>query len=694
MRIRDKLIKCTRETFGYCITIFLLFIIFSSGCSNMMGNDLPGGNGDPLDLESPVIIEFSLTGKSHTSIPEIPVAVDATDDTGIAAWLITETAVNPVLNDPGWQREKPESYTLQNVEEGNHQLYAWAMDSAGNISDAADFVTVNLAEPSEFLSGLVLSREGIDPGFSPGITSYLVNVPLTAESLTFTPEASDPDGMISINGTACGSGEVSDPVELNFGVNNVEIKVTSSTGTEQSYSFDVARGIQEAYIKASNTGSGDQLSDNSLALHGNTLAVGARGEDSSTPNSGSVYVFVRNDGVWTQQAFIKASNPGEYDQFGISVALHGDTLAVGANGEDSSASGINGDQSNNISDSSGAVYIFTRSGTTWSQEAYIKASNPDMYDGFGVNVSLHEDTLAVAACGEDSSAAGVNGNQLSNSTEFSGAVYIFTRSGTTWSQEAYIKASSPGAVDYFGESITLHGDTLAVGAPREDSSAAGINGDEENNDAESSGAVYVFARSGGSWTQEAYVKASNTTERDGFGLSVSLFGDSLAVGSPSEDSAATGVGGDQLNSDSLHSGAVYLFTRSGSTWSQEAYIKASNNESGDGFGGEVSLYENALAVGARGEDSAATGINGDQYINGASYSGAVYLFRRSGSDWWQEVYFKASNTGASDYFGSRISLYGDILAVGAYGEDSSAAGINGNQSDEGASLSGAVYVFY
>jgi trimeric autotransporter adhesin len=193
--------------------------------------------------------------------------------------------------------------------------------------------------------------------------------------------------------------------------------------------------------------------------------------------------------TWTN---LKASNTGVDDYFGDSVALSGDTLAVGASGEGSAAQGVGGDQANNTASDSGAVYVFQRSGTTWLQEAYLKASNTGAGDLFGTSVALSGDTLAVGAFREDSGARGVGGDQDDNSASDSGAVYVFRRSGTVWQQEAYIKASNTGADDYFGYSVALSGDTLAVGAPYEDSAAQGVGGDQTDNTASDSGAVYIF----------------------------------------------------------------------------------------------------------------------------------------------------------------------------------------------------------
>ena len=194
-------------------------------------------------------------------------------------------------------------------------------------------------------------------------------------------------------------------------------------------------------------------------------------------------------------------------------------------------------------------------------------------------------------------------------------------------QTNYIKASNTDPEDFFGESVSLDGDTLVVGAYLEDSSATGIDGNQNNNDAAYSGAVYVFVRDGETWTQQAYIKASNAEADDLFGYSVSLSGDTLVVGALGEDSNATGIDGDQNNNDASTSGAAYVFVRDGDTWTQQAYIKASNTEAGDSFGTSVSLDGDTLVVGAWAEDSNATGIDGNQNNNDAAYSGAVYVFK-------------------------------------------------------------------
>lgn len=461
---------------------------------------------------------------------------------------------------------------------------------------------------------------------------------------------------------------------------------------------------QQAYLKASNTEVDDEFG-RSVAVSGDTVVVGAWIEDSnatgvngnqannSASRSGAAYVFVRSGGVWTQQAYLKASNTEAGDQFGWSVSVSGDTVVVGAYNESSNATGVNGDQANNIAGGSGAAYVFVRTGAVWSQQAYLKASNTGPFDRFGFSVAASGDTIVVGADSEDSNATGVDGNGADNSAIASGAAYVFFRNGTTWSQQAYLKASNSAADDTFGTTVAVSGDTVVVGAHQEDSNATGVNGDQANNSALSAGAAYVFVRSGGLWGQQAYLKASNTEAFDRFGESVAVSGDTVVVGAPNEDSNSTGVNGNQANNSASASGAAYVYARSGSVWSQQAYLKATNTNGGDAFGRSVAASGDTLVVGAPFEGSNATGVNGNQADNSAGFAGAAYAFIRSGGIWSQQAYLKASNTEANDWFGLSLAVSGDTVVVGALQEDSNATGVNGNQIDNSATESGAAYVF-
>lgn len=380
---------------------------------------------------------------------------------------------------------------------------------------------------------------------------------------------------------------------------------------------------QEALLKASNLGGSDAFGF-SVSIDGDTLAVGAPGEASEEGGvnadgsnnlalqSGAAYVFTRDGGQWTEQAYLKASNPDGEDFFGSSVSVDGDTLAVSAPYEDSRATGIDGDQSHNFFVNAGAVYVFTRMGPAWSQEAYVKSSNTLAGDLFGQSISLDGDTLVVGAPGEDSDA---------------GAAHVFSREDSTWTESAALRASNGEFGDLFGGSVSLWGDLLAVSATGEDSAAVGVDGDQQDNGAFDSGAAYVFSRADNVWEQQAYVKASNTDAEDLFGFSVCIDGGILVVGAPVEASQATGLNGDQTDNSTLQGGAVYSFTLSGTTWSPGAYIKASNTSADDGFGSTVSIDGDGIAVGARFEASDAVGIGGDQDNENALVSGAAYVRR-------------------------------------------------------------------
>jgi trimeric autotransporter adhesin len=272
----------------------------------------------------------------------------------------------------------------------------------------------------------------------------------------------------------------------------------------------------------------------------------------------------------------------------------------------------------------------------WSQQAYVKASNPGPGDLFGSALVLDGDgdTLVVGSWDEDGNGVGPFA-QLDDSVAGAGAAYVFTRSAMgTWSQQAYLKASNPGAGDYFGYDVALSdsGDTLAVSAVNEDSSASGVGGNQADDSASNSGALYVFERSMmGAWSQQAYIKATNPGVNDRMGRSIALSGDGnvLAGGVDAEDGGTTGIGGNQADESASAAGAVQVFVRDPfGTWSPRAYVKAPNTGAGDMFGSGVALSGdgNTLAVGAYGEDGSATGIGGDQSNDSMSYAGAVYLY--------------------------------------------------------------------
>jgi hypothetical protein len=387
-----------------------------------------------------------------------------------------------------------------------------------------------------------------------------------------------------------------------------------------------------------------------------------------------------------------ASNAADGDEFGSAIALSrdGSTLVVGAPREDSDATGVDGDQTSDAVNHSGAAYVFVRDAEgQWSQQAYLKASDPGVFDAFGNDhaIALSDDgsVLAIGAHSEDGGVGGIDGDPSDDSLRSAGAVYVFERDAEgQWSQQAYVKSFVPASRDYFGSSVALSGDgtLLAVGA-------SGY------------GAVIVFERdAGGTWLQRAYVRASNAHPQDKFGHSIALSrdGDVLAVGAWLEQSAATGIDGDEADDSLTKAGAAYVFVRDAEgRWSQQAYVKASNTASYEHFGISVALSGDGatLAVGGD-DDSLATGIDGDPHDSSSSYVGAVHVFVRDASGQWsQQAYIKASNADGQDEFGHSVALDADgsMLVVGAINEDSSAAGIGGDQADQSLGYSGAAYVF-
>jgi trimeric autotransporter adhesin len=445
------------------------------------------------------------------------------------------------------------------------------------------------------------------------------------------------------------------------GINSTPNENADSSGAAYVFTRNGTTWSQQAYLKASNTGEFDKFGV-SVAVSGDTVVVGANGEnstpDESAIDSGAAYVFTRSGTTWSQQAYLKASNTGASDLFGISVAVSGDTVVVGASGEDSSTTGVDSTPNENATDS-GAAYVFARSGTTWSQQAYLKASNTGPDDRFGRSVAVSGDTVVVGADGEGIYTTWMNSTP-NESASYSGAAYVFTRSGTTWSQQAYLKASNTEPFNYFGVSVAVSGNTVVVGANGEDSSTTGVNSTPTPDEsANSSGAAYVFTRSGAIWSQQAYLKASNAGRFDFFGGSVAVSGDTVIVGAGREGSSTVGVNSTP-NESAVASGAAYVFTRSGTIWNQQAYLKASNTGANDSFGISVAVSGDTVVVGATGEDSSTAGVNSTPNESAGS-SGAAYIF--SGFDLSSQTPYLAQ-ANSSAITGNSATLGGTVTSQG------------------------------
>lgn len=466
---------------------------------------------------------------------------------------------------------------------------------------------------------------------------------------------------------------------------------------------DVARAV--GYFKASNNGADDRFGGAvALSADGTTLAVTAIGEDSnatylggseaddSAPDSGAVYVFLRGAQGWVQQHYVKGSGMAG-ERFGSALALSADgtRLAVGVPGAGGGR---------------GMVMLYERgTDNIWWRSSMLQGR--DVGDNFGSSVAISGDglTLAIGAPDEDS---GVLSSEADNSRASAGAVYVWLRvTATAWQRMAYVQAEVPWASNRFGAAVALSSDgsTLAVGTPGDSCPCAGIDAFHAGTTAPGSGSVYVLAR-GSSWTHQAYLKAGHVSTGAAFGTSLSLSadGNTLAVGAPYDGTDARGINGTVTGywSTTRDSGAAFVFARSGTAWSQQAFIKPTAVfPQGVLLGSSVSLSAdgNMLAVGMPRDNSWASGFGGGELQQNGE-AGGVYLFGRGAGAWSLGVYVKPTNNrgalGSHFMFGQSVAIAADgsVLAVGAPHEGSTSVGIQGEQNTAGtSSRSGAVYLY-
>jgi hypothetical protein len=376
-----------------------------------------------------------------------------------------------------------------------------------------------------------------------------------------------------------------------FGEGNVDVYTRSSAAGWQ----------HQAHITPSGTSSffGSALA---LSADGNTLAVGAQYDpvDCACPASyGATYMYTRTGSTWSGEQRLLPSRQGDGFFFGnaVSLSADGETLAIGAIGTGPSTQQT----------FMGAAYVFTRSGSAWTETTYIPG--PEDYANLGGALALSGDgtTLVVSEA-----------NHI-------GALAVFVRVGDDWSRHARLVGSDVAVGDFFGSDVAVSGDGSIIVAgsiqPPAPIPATGPGGN---------GAVYVFKQGGADWIEQAKLVASNGELLDAFGSRVVLDapGRLLFVSAPSEDGGATGVDGDQASASAPNSGAVYSFRRDAAGWTQQSYIKASNTGEGDSFGYSglaLSSDGATLAVGSL-DDSSASGIGGDGSDNESPRSGAVHVY--------------------------------------------------------------------
>ncbi len=379
--------------------------------------------------------------------------------------------------------------------------------------------------------------------------------------------------------------------------------LVADTGAAYPLTIDPVIVSQEIKLTALKEQRPDRFGS-AVALSGDTALVGAGIAYTEGAISGAVYVFVRNGTDWSQQGKLLASDAASGDQFGVAVALSGDTALVGASGNDGAG------------ENSGSAYVFVRSGTDWSQQAKLLASDGAANDQFGAAVALSGDTVLV----------GVALPYVGFPTSKSGSAYVFVRSGTTWAQQAKLVADDAAAGDQFGAAVALSGSTALIGARNDDD--AGSN----------SGSAYVFVRSGTTWTQQAKLVASAVEAESGseFGVAVALSGDTALVGAYLE-------------------GRAYVFVRSGTTWTQQARLAAGPFRSSDEFGKSVALVGDTALIGA----PSTYGVRG-------SRSGSAYVFVRSGTDWSQQAKLEVPDGAYEEQFGFSVALSGSTALVGEF----------------------------
>ena len=549
-------------------------------------------------------------------------------------------------------------------------------------------VRVRCTSSDALLSALTVSVGALSPPFKPLTPDYTVG-PLRVNAVlppttttTITATAAAPSATIMINGVATPSGMPSKAITVPGGTTTIEIEVHAPDGrTTNRYAVKIG-GRPSDYLKPKTTIAGE-LFGTAVAIAGTTLVVGApkdsrRGNVFDGYNQGAIYVFDQVNGAWSESSYLFNRGALSDERLGAAVATDGTAIAVGIPGFRTSPDFFD-------SDNAGAVTILVRDGSGWKQQALLRAPTPRMDALFGGGLVFSGNDLLVTASDEP----------LASGPTRAGAIYVFTRTGTTWSSGARLEAPNARVGARFGASAAISGDVLVVGSPGEDSSSTGVNGSQASGNFPTAGAAYIYRRTNGNWGLEAYLKPLVTKRFIRFGSAVGIDEDVVVVGAEGEDSSFKGMGASptqQADTSAPDAGAVYVFRRANGAWAQEAFLKASNTSAGALLGRRLVLTKDWLFVGAPGEKGAATGVNGNDALLSQTDAGAVFGFQRVNGAWAQKLYVKAS-TSASMAFGSSLAVFGQRLIVGAPSESGTATGVNGEEKTSGATRSGAVYTF-
>ena len=304
---------------------------------------------------------------------------------------------------------------------------------------------------------------------------------------------------------------------------------------------------------------------NAMAMQAKVMVVGAPGNAvQGAASAGVGYVYSRHGSNWILEAKLMANDFATGGQFGSSVAVSGETIVASAPG-------------------SGAAYIFIHSGSRWMQQAKLVPPASAASSSFASSTAIDGNTVVVGSPRDPQH--GTN----------AGAAYVFVRNGTNWSQQAKLVAGETASGDLFGSSVTVSGQSLAVGAPGRYEPAGGTK----------VGAAYIFVRSGTNWMQQSKVLATGGRALDAFGSAVALSTNLLVVGATGDDERGTNVG------------AAYIFSRSGSTWTEQAKVfPETRSISNAAFGGAVAIDGQQIAVGAAGASQGFVNLFGYGTLNG------------------------------------------------------------------------------
>ena len=405
------------------------------------------------------------------------------------------------------------------------------------------------------------------------------------------------------------------------------ISLTKSNTTPGQWGQVASAIVQENNKVTASDGIPEDNFGYSVSIQGNYAIVGSPFADLiARPSQGAAYIFVRNGNNWSQQAKLIASDGNSEDVFGISVSIDGDYAVIGA-----PLANIGG----NIDQ--GAVYVFVRNGTVWTQQAKLVAADGAAQDRFGISAKISGSDIIVGSLDD----IGANVDQ--------GSAYIFTRNGTAWTQQAKLVASDGAANDNFGSErgVSINGNYAVVGAALDDVGSVS-----------NQGSAYVFFRTGTTWTQQAKLTAVDGVLDDRFGTAVDISGSNIIIGAPRAD---IGTNTDQ--------GAAYAFSRAGTTWNSAGKVTASTGASDMIFGVAVSISGSNMIVSAPSENT-----------NGNSFQGSAYLFSRQNNQWIFQSKVVPSFGQPSQFFGNSVGISGGDAILGASLED---IGTNTNE--------GAVY---